>query len=67
MVTNFANGGAAINVFCQQFGWQLSVVDAGILHAPAASLPVINQRLGNITKPINQQAAMTDAQVEPRF
>ena len=67
MVANFANGGAAINVFCRQFGWQLSVVDAGILHAPAASLPVINQRLGNITKPINQQTAMTEAQVEQGF
>lgn len=67
MVANFANGGAAINVFCRQFGWQLSVVDAGILHAPSASLPVINQRLGNITKPINQQAAMTEAQVEQGF
>jgi nicotinate-nucleotide--dimethylbenzimidazole phosphoribosyltransferase len=67
MVANFANGGAAINVFCRQFGWQLSVVDAGILYAPAASLPVINQRLGNITKPINQQTAMTEAQVEQGF
>ena len=67
MVANFANGGAAINVFCRQFGWQLSVVDAGILHVPAASLPVINQRLGSITKPINQQAAMTEAQVEQGF
>lgn len=67
MVANFANGGAAINVFCRQFGWQLSVVDCGILHAPAASLPVINQRLGNITKPINQQTAMTEAQVEEGF
>ncbi len=67
MVANFANGGAAINVFCQQFGWQLSVVDAGILHAPAASLPVLNQRLGNITDPINQKEAMTTAQVEQGF
>ncbi len=67
MVANFANGGAAINVFCRQFGWQLSVVDAGILHAPAAPLPVINQRLGNITKSINQQTAMTQVQVEQGF
>lgn len=67
MVANFANGGAAINVFCRQFGWQLSVVDAGILHPIAASSPIINQRLGNITQPINQQAAMTQAQVEQGF
>jgi nicotinate-nucleotide--dimethylbenzimidazole phosphoribosyltransferase len=67
MVANFAHGGAAINVFCRQFGWQLSVVDTGILHPPAASLPVINQRLGTITNPINQQAAMTQAQVEQGF
>tara|TARA_R110002050_G_scaffold86152_4_gene183373 strand:- start:883 stop:1974 length:1092 start_codon:yes stop_codon:yes gene_type:complete len=67
MVANFANGGAAINVLCRQFGWQLSVVDAGILHPPAASLPVINQRLGYITQAINQQAAMTEAQVEQGF
>jgi len=67
MVANFANGGAAINVFCQQFGWQLSVVDAGILHPPAASLSVLNQRLGDITKPINQSEAMTQAQVDQGF
>lgn len=67
MVENFANGGAAINVFCQQFGWQLNIVDAGILHAPATSLPVLNQRLGNITQPINQKEAMTKAQVEQGF
>ncbi|WP_085298864.1 nicotinate-nucleotide--dimethylbenzimidazole phosphoribosyltransferase [Cognaticolwellia mytili] len=67
MVANFANGGAAINVFCRQFGWQLSVVDTGILHPSAASPSVINQRLGSITNPINQQAAMTQAQVEQGF
>jgi nicotinate-nucleotide--dimethylbenzimidazole phosphoribosyltransferase len=67
MVANFANGGAAINVFCQQFGWQLNVVDAGILHPPMASSSIINQRLGEITQPINQQAAMTQAQVEQGF
>ena len=67
MVANFANGGAAINVFCRQFGWQLNVVDAGILHPPMASSSIINQRLGNITQPINQQAAMTQSQVEQGF
>lgn len=66
MVANFAGGGAAINVFSQQLGWQLNIVDAGILH-PASSTAVLDQRLGNITQAINQQEAMTQAQVEQGF
>lgn len=67
MVANFANGGAAINVFCRQLGWELSVVDAGILHEPADELKVINQRLGHITQPIHKAPAMTLATVELGF
>lgn len=67
MVANFAHGGAAINVFCQQFGWQLSVVDTGILHPLESTSSVLNQRLGDITQPINQQEAMTVAQVKQGF
>jgi len=67
MVANFATGGAAINVFCRQLGWQLSIVDAGILTEPAAQLKVINQRLGYITQPLHKVPAMTLATVEQGF
>lgn len=67
MVANFAHGGAAINVFCSQLGWQLSVVDAGILNEPALELNVINQRLGHITQSLQKAPAMTLATVEQGF
>lgn len=66
MVANFANGGAAINVFSRQLGWQLSVVDAGILTENVAS-NIINQRLGNTTHAINQLPAMNPEQVIQGF
>lgn len=67
MVANFATGGAAINVFCRQLGWQFSVVDAGILNEPAPELKVINQRLGCITQPIHKAPAMSLATVDQGF
>ncbi|MBA6255482.1 nicotinate-nucleotide--dimethylbenzimidazole phosphoribosyltransferase [Colwellia sp. MB3u-28] len=67
MVANFATGGAAINVFCKQLGWQLSVVDTGILSPPESYLGVIDQRLGTITEPLNVSPAMSEAQVELGF
>jgi len=66
MLENFAQGGAAINVFCSQLGWQLSVIDAGTLLGSSHE-KVIDQRLGNITHAINQQAAMTIEQVGKGF
>ena len=67
MLANFANGGAAINVFAQQLGWQLTVVDAGTLLPDDHQIPVVKQRLGNITQPIHQQAAMSNEQVLQGF
>ena len=66
MVANFVSGGAAINVFCQQLGWQLEVVDCGILH-PVTSPSVHDCRLGHITKPLNTEMAMTPMQVQQGF
>lgn len=64
MVANFAAGGAAINVFCRQLGWQLEIIDAGMLSAPEVSLGVTDCRLGAGTGPIHKRAAMTPGQVE---
>lgn len=66
MVANFVSGGAAINVFCQQLGWQLEVVDCGILH-PVTAPSVHDCRLGSITKPLNTETAMTPMQVQQGF
>ena len=66
MVANFVAGGAAINIFCQQLGWQLEVVDCGILEKSPAS-KVHDCRLGNITAPLNLHMAMSTAQVEQGF
>jgi nicotinate-nucleotide--dimethylbenzimidazole phosphoribosyltransferase len=67
MVANFATGGAAINVFCKQVGWQLSVVDTGILSPVENYLGVVEQRLGSITQSLNLSRAMTPEQVELGF
>jgi nicotinate-nucleotide--dimethylbenzimidazole phosphoribosyltransferase len=67
MVANFATGGAAINVFCQQLGWQLSVVDAGTLAPSGSYVGVLDQRLGNITKALNLSPAMSLSQVDLGF
>lgn len=64
MVANFANGGAAINVFCREFGWQLSVVDAGILSPVEQSYDVLNQRLGAGTQAFYREKAMSETDVE---
>ncbi|WP_404340912.1 nicotinate-nucleotide--dimethylbenzimidazole phosphoribosyltransferase [Pseudoalteromonas mariniglutinosa] len=66
MVANFVSGGAAINVFCQQLGWQLEVVDCGILH-PVTAPSVHDCRLGSITKPLNTEMAMSTMQVQQGF
>lgn len=66
MVANFATGGAAINVFSRQLGWQLSVVDAGILTENIAN-NIINQRLGSTTQAINKFSAMSLEQVKQGF
>ena len=59
MVINFALGGAAVNVFCRQFGWQLDVIDAGMIESIANDYGVKQQRLGCGTSDFSLEPAMT--------
>ncbi|MCL4159455.1 UNVERIFIED_CONTAM: hypothetical protein GTU68_048949, partial [Idotea baltica] len=66
MVSNFASGGAAINVLSRQLGWNLSVVDAGILE-PINNISITRQRLGCGTKAFHLEPAMSVSCVEKGF
>lgn len=67
MVANFAQGGAAINVFARQYGWNLTVIDAGILTEVDQNLGIVEQRLGSGTGAFHQELAMSLEQVEQGF
>jgi len=68
MVTNFLQGGAAINCFCHSNNIDFKVVDCGILSAVTetdlSESILIEQRLGAGTQDFSAQAAMTFSQVE---
>ncbi|MCW3173216.1 nicotinate-nucleotide--dimethylbenzimidazole phosphoribosyltransferase [Shewanella subflava] len=81
MVANFVHGGAAVNVFCRQMGFNLEVIDAGIMAPLGFNLEVIDagimaplglkgvteHRLGNGTTAIHLAPAMTLEQVKQGF
>lgn len=70
MVLNFLNGGAAINCFSTALGWQMKVIDAGMLSPvsdnarKSASNMLIEQPTGQGTADFSKQAAMTQTQAE---
>ncbi len=64
MVLNFVSGGAAINVFSKQNGFNLQVVDAGVMGDFPPTLPIIHQKVGHGTKSSLHESAMTLLEVE---
>ncbi|MFT6926911.1 MAG: nicotinate-nucleotide--dimethylbenzimidazole phosphoribosyltransferase [Psychromonas sp.] len=68
MVSNFIDGGAAINCFCQVNNIDLYIVDAGIKKAlDCASECFFVQRLGSGTADFSLHAAMSREQVQQGF
>ncbi|MGB9992903.1 nicotinate-nucleotide--dimethylbenzimidazole phosphoribosyltransferase [Pseudoduganella rhizocola] len=64
MVENFLAGGAAINVFAQQNGISLTVVDAGVNHDFGPREGLVDMKVAHGTRNFAQQAAMSVAQCE---
>jgi nicotinate-nucleotide--dimethylbenzimidazole phosphoribosyltransferase len=62
MVLNFANGGAAINVFCKQNNIGLTVVDAGVNIDFDPALKIAHVKIAKGTANYSAQPAMTTQQ-----
>ena len=69
MVFNFIKGGAGINVFCRQHGFDLSVVDAGVnFDFNYDEIPnLINAKIAKGTKDYTVEPAMTEEQCKKAF
>ncbi len=59
MVENFLDGGAAINVFCRQYGIELAVVDMGVNGDFADHTLLVRQKVARGTNNFAVQPAMT--------
>lgn len=59
MVMNFVSGGAAINVFTKQNGWNIEIVDAGVNHTFEENLPIRNLKIASGTQNFLMDPAMS--------
>ena len=64
MVLNFLGGGAAINVFAKQNGFDLRVIDAGVNYDFANAPNLIHAKVGMGTRNFLREPAMTTSQCE---
>lgn len=64
MVFNFLQGGAAINIFCNQNNIDLQIVDAGVNADFDESTSLLNYKVAKGTSDYSKEPAMTKSQFE---
>lgn len=62
MVQNFLAGGAAVNVFCRQHGWDWQIIDAGVVGELPPSPHLVQAKIAPGTRNLLHEAAMTPEQ-----
>lgn len=67
MVNNFLEGGAAINVFCNQNDIQLSIVDAGVNYDFPTNAKLINAKIAKGTQSFLHVPAMCESELQLCF
>jgi nicotinate-nucleotide--dimethylbenzimidazole phosphoribosyltransferase len=67
MVGNFLEGGAAINVFCQQNDIHLSIVDSGVNYDFPTNVNLINAKIAKGTQSFVHSPAMTETELQLCF
>ncbi|MBZ4037713.1 nicotinate-nucleotide--dimethylbenzimidazole phosphoribosyltransferase [Flavobacterium sp. 17A] len=67
MVTNFLEGGAAINVFCKQHNIELEIVDAGVNYDFPTNTKLIDAKIAKGTQSFLHVPAMSETEVQLCF
>jgi nicotinate-nucleotide--dimethylbenzimidazole phosphoribosyltransferase len=67
MVTNFLEGGAAINVFCKQNDIALTLVDAGVNYDFPTNTNLISAKIGKGTQSFLHNSAMSQSEMNLCF
>lgn len=67
MVTNFLEGGAAINVFCKQNDIELSIVDSGVNYDFPTNAKLINAKIAKGTQSFLHASAMSETELNLCF
>ena len=62
LMINFTKGGGGVNMFCNQHGFELKIVDIGVDYNLSDNPKIINRKIANGTKNFLYEPAMTEEQ-----